>query len=163
MKRLLSAVLLGMAFFVPAPRSEAATKITFVNSTDRNVHLALYTDMARPITQGWYSIDPGRTWLYESQENVWNVGYYAEGHAGGKKTLYWRGDELLKGWIHQTEPFDIRGYPIERTRPDDRYKLVDFLYVKLTREIDKDDKIINFTATVTLAENPRDGKPIVTE
>ena len=166
MKRLLSIVLLGMAIFVPAPHSEAATRITFVNRTDRNVHLAIYTDMVRPITQGWYSIDPGKTLLYETQENVWNVGYYAEGHASGKKTLYWEGDELLRGWVHQTEPFNLRGYPLDRTketRTDDRYKQVDFLYINLTREIDKDDKATNFVATVTLAENPQNGKPRATE
>ena len=166
MKKLLPMILLGAAILVAAPRSDAATIITFENKTDRNVYVALYTDVTRPVTRGWYNIAPDGTLLYETQDNNWNVGYYAEGRAEGKKTIYWESDELFKGWIHTTESFNLRGYPLERTkdeRPDKRYKQVGFRYINLMRETDKDDKITNFVATVTLAESPQDGKPRTTD
>jgi len=162
MKRLLLTTLLAVSILVCAPRSEAATKITFLNKADRDVYVALYIDKA---TNGWYSLVPGGTWIYESRENIWDVGYYAEGHAEGKKTLYWEGSEsFIKGWVHPTESFNIRGEALELGgKVPDGSKQVGFRHISLMRETDKDDKDTNFVATVTLVENPQFGKPKATE
>jgi len=149
-----------MMVFVPVPHSEAATKITFVNRTDRNVYVAIYTGAAEPITHGWYNIAPGSTWLFESRENIWNVGYYAEGHTRGEKTLYWEGGELLRGWIHPTEPFNI-GRNGENRPAGSRQ--VGFRYIQLTREFDLDERITNFVGSVTFIENPQSDKPRAVE
>jgi len=156
-KRLLTVVILVAVIFVSALSSEAVTRITFINRTDRNVYVSLYVENS---TTGWYHIAPNATWVYELRESAWNVGYYAEGHADGRNTLYWEGGELLRGWIHPAESFNIgrRG----QGRPAGS-RQVGFRHIALMREIDLDERAISFVATVTLIENPQGGKPRATE
>ena len=157
MKKLLAVTILAVIIFVPALCSEAVMKITFINRTDRDVYVALYVENA---TRGWYHIAPGATWVYELRENVWNVGYYAEGRAYGRRTIYWEGG-LFRGWIHQTEPFNIRRQTRQNRPLGGRQ--VGFRHIALIREKDFDERITNFVATVTLVENPQVGNPGATE
>jgi len=158
MKKLLMSVILTAAILVPVLIAEAVTKVTFVNRTDRNVYVALYMDGS---TSGWYTIAPHATWLYESQEKVWNVGYYAEGRADGRDMIYWGGRTrfrgMFRGWVHPTEPFNIWRRTARQNRPLGSRE-VGFRRVALARELD-DEHITNFVATVTLVENPRATNP----
>jgi len=154
MKKLLVTAILAVVILVPALCAEAVTKITFINRTDRNVYVALYVDNA---TRGWYHIAPNATWLYELRESTWNVGYYAEGRAEGRRTLYWECGQLFRGWVHSTEPFNIRRQT-RQNRPIGG-RQVGFRHIGLIREMDLDERVTNFVATVTFVENPQVGNP----
>ena len=160
LKLLVMAVLIT-AMFVPALSADAvqqaATKLTFVNRTDRDIYLALYVDGN---TSGWYNIAPNATWVYELRENVWHVGYYAEGRAAGRRTVYWQGGQMFRGWIHPTAPFDVDRLAGRRVdgRPAGS-RQVGFRHIGLIREFDMEERITNFVATVTLVENPQTYNP----
>ena len=103
-------VVLGGAF-----GAEAAVTAKFVNNTDRTIYLATLSEGTTNLdTEGWYKIDPGKSWTMKSEvlpgwlDSSW--GYYAYAPKKGAKTVYWKGGDWI-GDIHPTKKFGYDNYP----------------------------------------------------
>jgi hypothetical protein len=104
--KLVLALSMTVAVFIGLPYAEA--DVTFRNNSDRKVYVARYTDIVFPITQGWISIESGKSWIWKNHAPSDDNGYYAEGTKDGKN-LYWRGDYAY-GWVHPTKAFRLDEY-----------------------------------------------------
>lgn len=156
-RKFIAELLLSMAVMFAARCAEAETKVTFVNKTDRKIYIAMYTNLARPQTKGWYSVEAGKTWVFNSAGALGgdDLGFYAEGKAKDKKTVYWRGNSLM-GWVHPTKAFNLDGdgdtFSEWESETMPGVVQVGFRPVKVTRQEDRDGNADTW-ATITLSIN----------
>ena len=103
-------LVMALVVLVGAFGAEAAISAKFVNKTDRTIYLATLSEGTTDLnTEGWYKIDPGKSWTLKSDGVPgWfdsSFGYYAYASKKGAKTVYWRGDDW-QAPIHPTKKFD---------------------------------------------------------